>query len=353
MSSMLQDILETPGSLDLLSLIVNNIRELGSLHRGLSKIFLVGAGSSYYASMYAASHALSGGLSKCIYVVPSSEFIYNYSKMADSSSLVIAVSRSGETAETLEALRVAKRNEARTMMLSISDNGRNVEYIDNYVFIDIGQERSIVMTKSFITLSAAAAILLESIIGIDQDFVGIIKGLSTCMGSMIKDHELNIKLRDITGDWVNNGVERFVFLGNGSSYPIALETALKFEETSYAAVQALNTLEFRHGPVATIGEKQAVIMLSQLGAMSNATVKLFNELRERSKGTGTRVLMVTNDGGLRGLEYVIYVSCRTGAEEWDTLTLILPMYLLANQYALRRGIDVEKPRNLTRVVRNF
>ena len=91
MSSMLQDILEASVSLNSLSLMINDIRSLGSLHSGVGRVFLVGAGSSYYASMYAASHALGSGLSKCIYAVPSSEFIYNYSKIADSLSLVIAV----------------------------------------------------------------------------------------------------------------------------------------------------------------------------------------------------------------------------------------------------------------------
>lgn len=345
--------MEIPRSLDSLSLMINDIRKLGSLHRGLGKVFLVGAGSSYYASMYAASHALSSGLSKCIYAIPSSEFIYNYSKMIDSSSLVIAVSRSGETAETLEALRIAKSNGARTIMLSISDSGRNVGYIDNYVFVNIGQERSIVMTKSFITLSAAAAILLKIITGIEQDFTSIIKVLSTCMGNIIKDRDLNNRLTGITEDWINNGISRFIFLGHGSSYPIALEAALKFEETSYVAVQALNTLEIRHGPIATIGERQAVVMLNQSGVMSTAAVKLLSELRERSKGTETRVIMVTTDDNLRDLDDAIHVPCRTGAEEWGALALILPMYLLANQYALRRGINIEEPRNLTRVVKNF
>ncbi len=350
---MLQDILEASESLNSLSLMINDIRRLGSLHSSVSRIFLVGAGSSYYASMYAASHALSGGLSKCIYAVPSSEFIYNYSKIADSSSLVIASSRSGETAETLEALRIAKGNGARAMMVSISEGGRNVGYIDYYVFVNIGQERSVFMTKSFITLSAADAILLKSIAGINQDFMGIIRELSNCMDNVVKDYDLNSELREITSDWVDNGVKRFIFLGHGSSYPIALEAALKFEETSYSAVQALNTLEFRHGPVATVGERQAIVMLNQLGEMSNAAVKLFSELMERSKGTGTRVIMITNDDDLRGLRNVIHVPCRTGAGEWDALALILPIYLLANQYALRMGIDLEKPRNLTRVVKNF
>ena len=81
------------------------------------------------------------------------------------------------------------------------------------------------------------------------------------MDNVIKNNYLSSELRGITDDWVNNDVRRFIFLGHGSSYPIALEAALKFEETSYVAVQALNTLEFRHGPVATIGEKQAIIML--------------------------------------------------------------------------------------------
>lgn len=349
MSSMLQDIKEIGTSLSALMNVSSELMDLGSLFRGVNRLFLVGAGSSYYASIYAASHALRGGLGKLVYATPSSEFIYYYSKLVDSSSLVVGVSRSGETAETLEALRVAKGKGAGTMMLSISKGGSS--FIDHYVVVDIGQERSVVMTKSFVTLSAAASILVNSIVGNMINCDVVLRALSNCVSTMINEPRFMKVLTGIVNEWIDGGVRRFIFLGHGSSYPIALESALKFEEMSYASVQSLNTLEFRHGPIATVGERQAIVMLNQLGSMSSSAIKLFNELRGRSRGTETRVLMVTNVNEVG--DDVVNVDCNTGIEEWDSLALVVPIYLMAHQYASGLGINIESPRNLVRVVKEF
>jgi len=350
MSSMLQDISEIGTSLNALSTMINEIEELGSRYRNVSRVFLVGAGSSYYASMYAASHALHAKLSKCTYALPSSEFLFNYSRIINSSDLVIAVSRSGETAETLEALSRAKANGAATVMLSISRGG-GLGFIDNYLTLNIGPERSLVMTKSFVALSAAALVLMGSILNININYGESMKALVDCINRLLNNSELVGRLSETVGEWVNASISRFVFLGHGSSYPLALESALKFQETSYAATQALNTLEFRHGPVATIGERQVVVIINQVNSMSDAANRLFHELSDRSKGTDTRILMVTNSNA-KG-NGIINVECETGLEEFDALALITPIYLLAYYNAVKRGIDTEKPRGLVRVVKNF
>jgi len=350
MSSIIQDISEVGASLRTLMNMVNDVVSLGSMYKGVSRVFLVGAGSSYYVSMYAVTHALRSK-GRCILAVPSSEFIYYHSGLVDSSSLVVAISRSGETAETLEALRVAKGNGAGTVMLSISE-GKGLDFIDHYVRVDVGQERSVVMTKSFIALSAAAAVLIDTIVGNNIDHGRVLSTLSSCIDGMLNDKGMLMTLSKVAGEWANGGVGRFIFLGHGSSYPMALESALKFEETSYTAVQALNALEFRHGPVATVGERQAIVVLNQSDTMGGGVIKLFNELNDRARGSETRVLMVTNVNEVNGSD-VVKVNCSTGLGEWDSLALVVPVYLLAYYYALSKGVDVERPRNLVRVVKEF
>jgi len=94
------------------------------------------------------------------------------------------------------------------------------------------------------------------------------------------------------------------------------------------------------------------VVLYQSEAMGGSVIKLFNELNDRARGSETRVLMVTNVNEVNG-SGVVKVNCSTGFGEWDSLALVVPVYLLAYYYALSKGVDVERPRNLVRVVKEF
>ena len=359
MSSLLQDVLEINYALNAVLSNANNLMKLGIEYKNTKdKVFLTGAGTSYYASLYAMMHALynEGGKNKCIYAVPSSEFILNYSKVADERSLVIAISRSGETAETLEALKRAKDKGADTIILSITSREKP-NFIDHYVVIDAGPERSVVMTKSFMALSASAAVLIDALLNDNTTYlINSLSSLSLCIKNALSDAGLRGKINHVINKWVNEGKSRFIFLGQGIAYPIALEAALKFEETSYVAVQALNALEFRHGPMATVGENEGIIIFNPLSNVVESYVtKLFTELLEKSKDSSTDILMITNDEGLyhKYENNAIYVPCGNLSEDWAVLSFMIPIYLLVNDYAMKRGVNMENPRNLVRVVKQF
>jgi len=134
-------------------------RELLSL--GVNKIFYIGCGSSYYASMLANWPTIRVvGKDIVSWALPSSEALIYYSHLFDAKTAVIGISRSGETSETLAVLEKAKNSGSYTILLSITKKSRGREIVDKYMYLDIGEERSVVMTKSFVSLSLAGLMLL-------------------------------------------------------------------------------------------------------------------------------------------------------------------------------------------------
>jgi len=145
--------------------------------------------------------------------------------------------------------------------------------------------------------------------------------------------------------YAENHIERFVYLGSGPSYSIALEGSLKLKETSYVATEALHALEFRHGPMATIGEKQVVIIINPSGDSYDVVMRLYKEVKDR----GGVVLRLSDvDAGEDCL-----ILPRTGIEELTALAAITPLQLLAYGYAVARNRNPDAPRNLVRFVEKF
>ena len=210
------------------------------------------------------------------------------------------------------------------------------------------------MTKSYIALSTAASILVSALTGIELDYAKIVESMANCATRIIGDGGLLGLARDIAHGWVKDGLTRFTILGYAHSYPTALEASLKFTETSYVPAVALGALEFRHGPVATVGERQVIILMGQPTGFMKHIVKLAEDLKALSKGSETRLLVVTSDDELASASgSAIKIPCSSGYGEWDPLILLILIYLLAYHYAVGRGIDVDRPRNLTRVVKEF
>ncbi|MCC6057854.1 MAG: SIS domain-containing protein, partial [Desulfurococcaceae archaeon] len=131
----------------------------------------------------------------------------------------------------------------------------------------------------------------------------------------------------------------------GPAYPIALEGSLKLKESTYIATEALHALEFRHGPIATVGENQVIVVLNQDGESYSYVYKLYKELLSM----GSYVLRLSS----RDVDENTIPIARTDFEELNVLSAIVPLQLFAYGYASALGLDIDNPRNLVEVVRQY
>ena len=259
---------------------------------------------------------------------------------------VIAVSRSGETAETLEALRRARGAGGYTALISIAGKSRGRELVDTYIYVDAGVERSIVMTKSFVAMSLAGLVLTS---GMSQRLGASYAVPRRSLEEFRRFAEEVVakkKAVELGRRFAERSIYRFVFLGAGPGYPVALEASLKLKETSYAATEALHALEFRHGPMATVGEEQLIIVINQRGAGYSYVERLWRELVERGAQVLRLAESVEESGKNLGLP-------DTGCEEVTALAAILHLQLFAVGFATALGRNPDAPRNLVRFVKKF
>ncbi|OYT49730.1 MAG: hypothetical protein B6U73_05015 [Desulfurococcales archaeon ex4484_204] len=348
----LMDIYETPRAVDSIYRSIPRIRGLAEevYGEGPRKFFFIGCGSSYYAAMYAALPILNMG-GYTAYPQPSSEVLLYTYRAIDSGSVAVAISRSGRTAETLTALKRAKERGATTIIFSITRPGEVPNYIDRYIYIDVGGERSVVMTKSFTSLSLAAWVFSSTVAGLSRgegvDYGSYVLAVRGAVEELLDRVDA---LREVSMGLIGSGIGRAVFLGQGPSYPIALEAALKLKETSYIATEALHALEFRHGPMATVGEEQVLVFINPGGGSFNAVRKLYLDM----VGRGARTILLTDrEGSPEGGANVVVEIPELGVEDLVALTAIVPLQLIAYYYAVGRGRDPDAPRNLVRFVGEY
>jgi len=343
---MIRDIRDTPKALDAVVKSLDGISEVAASARKFRKIFFIGCGSSYYAVLFGSWPLMKNG-SVLAFALPSSELILHFSDAVNSDSLVVGVSRSGRTAETLKALEICRGKGAYTVGFTIEGGSEITGIVDEPVVLDIGEEKSIIMTKSFTAFSLSTAmfssILSERISGEKQTLIDECKAIPSLARSLLSYED---KIAATSKRLLSENIERFIFLGSGPSYPIALEGALKVKETSYVATEGLHLLEFRHGPMATIGERLTLVISCFLG---ENTVHLKNFVSEFA-GKGADIILISNsiDLGESTLKLPPEYS-----GECKALLSIIPMQILAYYYAVGKGRDPDKPRNLSRYIQRF
>jgi len=277
-----------------------------------------------------------------------SEFRYR-NPIVDERSLVIGLSQSGETADTLAALREAKRRGARTLGIVNVVGSTIAREVEGGIYLHAGPEIGVASTKAFTSQIAALALLTLKI--------GRLRALSILQGrevvrSLARLPELVRRVLDKAPE-VEQIAERLVrasnvlYLGRGYNFPVGLEGALKLKEISYIHAEGYPAAEMKHGPIALIDELMPVVFVAPKDAVYQKIVSNVEEVKAR----GGRVIAVVTEGdtGLAKLaEHRIEVP-----ETLDLLTpilTVLPLQLLAYYIAVRRGCNVDQPRNLAKSV---
>jgi len=277
-----------------------------------------------------------------------SEFRYR-NPIVDERTLVVGISQSGETADTLAALREAKRRGARTLGLVNVVGSTIAREVDGGIYLHAGPEIGVASTKAFTSQIAALAVLTLK--------MGRLRALSILQGREVV--RALAKLPDLVervlakAPEVERMAERMMrannvlYLGRGYNFPVALEGALKLKEISYIHAEGYPAAEMKHGPIALIDDLMPVVFIAPKDAVYQKVVSNIEEVKAR----GGRVIAVVTDGDTgvaRLADHKIEVP-----ETLDLLTpilTVLPLQLLAYYIAVRRGCNVDQPRNLAKSV---
>jgi len=277
-----------------------------------------------------------------------SEFRYR-NPIVDERTLVVGISQSGETADTLAALREAKRRGARTLGLVNVVGSTIAREVDGGIYLHAGPEIGVASTKAFTSQIAALAVLTLK--------MGRLRALSILQGREVV--RALAKLPDLVervlakAPEVERMAERMMrannvlYLGRGYNFPVALEGALKLKEISYIHAEGYPAAEMKHGPIALIDDLMPVVFIAPKDAVYQKVVSNIEEVKAR----GGRVIAVVTDGDTgvaRLADHKIEVP-----ETLDLLTpilTVLPLQLLSYHISVTRGFDPDFPRNLSKTL---
>jgi glutamine---fructose-6-phosphate transaminase (isomerizing) len=277
-----------------------------------------------------------------------SEFRYK-NPVVDEKTLVIVISQSGETADTLAALREAKRRGARVMGIVNVVGSTIARETDFGVYLHAGPEIGVASTKAFTSQVAALALFALymarrrnlSIL----DGRKLVKALQALPGQVAEILEQNDAIRTLAERYVE--APNFLYLGRGYQFPVALEGALKLKEVSYIHAEGYPAAEMKHGPIALIDERMPVVFLAPQDPVYHKVISNIEEVKARDG----HVIAVVNDGAaelIGKVDHFIRVP-PTHPALLPILTVV-PLQLLAYHIAVLRGADVDQPRNLAKSV---
>jgi glutamine---fructose-6-phosphate transaminase (isomerizing) len=313
----------------------------------INRIVLTACGTSWHAALVG-EYMLEEIARLPVEVEYASEFRYR-NPIVDDRTLVIVISQSGETADTLAAMREAKRRGARTLGIVNVVGSTIAREVDGGIYLHAGPEIGVASTKAFTSQIAALALFTLRL--------GRLRSLSILQGREIVKalRKLPKQLEQVLDKRaeIEQLAERYtratnvLYLGRGYNFPVALEGALKLKEISYIHAEGYPAAEMKHGPIALIDELMPVVFIAPRDGVHGKIVSNIEEVRAR----GGRVIAVVTDGDKTVAPLVDHVI--TIPETMDMLTPVLtsvPLQLLAYYVAVRRGCNVDQPRNLAKSV---
>ena len=313
--------------------------------KSLNRIYIVACGTAMHAGL--ATKALFEKLCGIQTEVDiASEFRYR-DPLIDEKSLVIFISQSGETADTIAALKLSKEKGAKTIAISNVIGSSITREADYTVYTHAGPEIAVASTKAYtsqVVLMTLMAINFAEILGKKSDVISELKADVLKLPSQVEDVLKNI-------DGVRNFAKQvytekdMFFLGRGIDYSAALEASLKLKEISYIHSDAYAAGELKHGPIALIEKGVTVISIMTDPALTPKTISNLQEVITR----GAKTLVVTNqDLGDKSFDNMITIP-KTNPLISPILSII-PLQLFAYFISKEKGLDVDKPRNLAKSV---
>jgi glucosamine--fructose-6-phosphate aminotransferase (isomerizing) len=329
---------------DTMEVIAGYQDDLNSLWRDhpVQQVLFSGCGSTYYLSHTAAAKFQTyTGISARSH--PGSEMVL-FPKLICSgkpgTSLLVTISRSGKTSETLEAATVFRRHTGGNVISITCDSQSPLALqSDLALAVDVAQEQSVAQTRSFTTM----LLMAQSLVGFytNQDVIGALSDLPGQAQKLMDGYQMTARR---LGE--DSTIERFFFLGNSFLYGLASEAMLKMKEMSLSHSEVYHTLEFRHGPMSMVNEKTLVVGLISESAYTHEIAVL-----RQMQQLGARVLIITPviAPGIRDWAEVVELDPSVPA--WARSVLYLPvLQLMAYYRAISKNLDPDRPTNLDAVV---
>jgi glucosamine--fructose-6-phosphate aminotransferase (isomerizing) len=311
------------------------------------RIILTAQGTAWHAGMLGdyLLEDLAKVVTECTYA---SEFRYR-NPIVEEGTVVIAISQSGETADTLAAIREGKEKGALCLGLVNVVGSTIARETEGGIYLHAGPEIGVASTKAF-TCQCVALVLLSLFLGrrrymSQSQCQEIIDGLCAIPDQMTKVLELSDQIKEIAQRFCER--KNWLFLGRGYQYPIALEGALKLKEISYIHAEGMPAAEMKHGPIALITEGMPVVFVATRGLQYEKVISNIEEVRAR----GGEIIAVATDDDTqikRYSDHVIHVP--RVLECLQPLLTVVPLQLLAYHAAVILGHNVDKPRNLAKSV---
>jgi len=320
--------------------------------RDIDKVFVVACGSAYHAGLLA-KHAIEHWTRVPVEVEMASEFRYR-DPVLDRQTLVVAISQSGETADTLEAVRHA-RDQRATVLAICNTNGAQIpRESDAVLYTHAGPEIGVAATKTFtsqVTAVLIVALALAQVRGTKygDEIAAEFAALEAMPALMSRTLEVVDTVRTLAREIAS--ARAILFLGRHVGYPVALEGALKLKELAYMHAEGFPAGELKHGPIALIEEglPVVVVMPSPVGRPV-LHQKMMSNIAEVS-ARGARTIVIATDGDELAAKHAAHlIEIPAAPTLLSPLLSTIPMQVLAAEIAQARGFDVDKPRNLAKSV---
>jgi glutamine---fructose-6-phosphate transaminase (isomerizing) len=315
--------------------------------RKVERMVLLGCGTSWHAGLVG-RYVLEKLSGIPVQVEYASEY-RTHTRFSLKNTLAVALSQSGETADTLDALRAAKESGARVVGLINAVGSTMARESDGGVYLHAGPEIGVASTKAF-TSQIVALVLLGLYLGQHRGLApavarAMVRDLQRLPDLVARTLELDDAITEIAAEHAD--AANFLYLGRGAHFPVALEGALKLKEISYIHAEGYPAAEMKHGPIALIDEAMPIVFLAPHDEMHAKLVGNIQEVKAR----GGRTIVLSEEGGapLPGLaDHQLFIPATSTL--LAPIVASIPLQLLAYRIAVLRGCDVDRPRNLAKSV---
>jgi glutamine---fructose-6-phosphate transaminase (isomerizing) len=317
--------------------------------RGVRRIVIVACGTSYHAGLVG-RYAIEEWARVPVEMDIASEYRYRNPVIGD-GDLVIGMTQSGETADTLAAMRLAQEAGATVLAITNIMGSQATRDADAVLYIRAGMEISVAATKTFVAQVAAMYLLglrlaeLRGTLAPERlsELVAELKALPSKMEETIAATEEPVRAIATA----HQAQDFFLYMGRHIGLPVCLEAALKLKEISYIPADAYAAGEMKHGPIALLDESTPVVCVATESPVLEKVLSNVEEVRAR----GAQTIAVATQGGER-VAQVADETIEVAASDWilQPILAILPLQLLAYDIARGRGLNVDQPRNLAKTV---
>jgi glutamine---fructose-6-phosphate transaminase (isomerizing) len=316
--------------------------------RAVRKVYVVACGTAYHSGLVA-KYAIEHWTRLPVEIEIASEFRYR-DPVLDAHTLTLAVSQSGETIDTLEALRHARAQESRVVAITNTVGSSVAREADAVVYTHAGPEIGVAATKTFATQMVALDLLALYLAQVrktmfPEEIGEVVERILELPGQVRRALKLDLQIQAIAEQY--HQVRDVLFIGRHTGYPAALEGALKLKEISYIHAEGYPAGELKHGPIALIEPGVPVVAVA---TECHVYPKMLSNIQE-VKARGAEVIAIATEGDERIgqlADHVLHVP--STPELLSPVVVSVPLQLLAHRIAALRGADVDQPRNLAKSV---